>query len=1123
MRPVRLDLDGFASYRQATSIDFTDADYFALVGPTGSGKSTLIDGIVFALYGTAPRWGRAHAIEYALAPTAVRATVRLVFDLGAHRYVVAREVRRVGRTIQQRTTSLERLLDPEDESAGSVVVAADPKAIREEIEHRIIGLSYDDFTQCVVLPQGQFADFLTAKTKDRQDILIKLLGADRYEKIRKAAAARAQEARTRAGMLTHQLESFQDATEEAVHLAHDRVQTLAAAQQAADRLGQELTGARAAAGTAARDLQTARDRHDQLRAIRLPDGLTEARQRAATTRAALQDAQTAAAEAVRTHDGVRADLDAAGDREQTAGRLAAWKELADRQAGQPALAESAAQATARLRARGRALTEAGTAVEKATAAERWTSETLTRHRQAEGELETRLATLTGVTVPADVPVLADRWGAATTARTQAQAEVDAAEAAEQRADEAASAGPAVTTLERALTLAQTLPGRRRAVATAAAAVRTAEQQLEAAAHRLAAAQAAEHGAGHALEQARTRDRARALRADLADGDPCPVCGGTVHDDPAGAGSAAPAGLDADEVATTRAHLEQAQAVVSTARERHAGARDTLTAAQAAHLQAEQRLRENETDLEELDLPPGTPHPPRVPTADAEPAGLRALLTQAQNRAAAVPAARARTRRARAALTRAQQGVDAAEQAGTEIRNALTRTLATLMPLGHDGTHAVDLAQAWQQIAAWAGARAASVRDELATARQQTRAAGQAAGQATKALDLARTQVEGSRAAAHQAEIDADRATRRHDEAAARIADLTRTLTGQPDQADTQAELDRVDALTAAERRAYAQVKAAAAEVKRAQAAATDAEQALTASRGRLREQVQAVHALGPPTLDLDDLPAAWSTLTGWAGDRADILSTRTIPDLAAASTRAQDAVRVAAAALAAQIAEAGLPAVTPLDPTRVQIGFADAAARAQVAHATLGDRNRERRRVGADLQTVTEQATVAETLEKLLRVNNFQKWLAGAALETLVVGASDALRELSGGQFDLTHENGEFYVIDHTDADAMRSVKTLSGGETFQASLALALTLSEHLSSLTTTGRATLDSIFLDEGFGTLDAGSVDVVAATLERLTQADRMVGIVTHVGSLADRVPVRYTVTRDAAGSRVVREDV
>ena len=151
------------------------------------------------------------------------------------------------------------------------------------------------------------------------------------------------------------------------------------------------------------------------------------------------------------------------------------------------------------------------------------------------------------------------------------------------------------------------------------------------------------------------------------------------------------------------------------------------------------------------------------------------------------------------------------------------------------------------------------------------------------------------------------------------------------------------------------------------------------------------------------------------------------------------------------------------------------------------------------------------------------RWLAAAVLDALVVDASASLAELSGGQFELTHKAGEFYVVDHADADSQRSVRTLSGGETFQASLALALALSAQMSSLAAAGAARLDSIFLDEGFGTLDAATLEVVAETLENLAHGDRMVGVITHVPALAELVPVRLLVSRDHRTSTVVREEV
>ena len=82
-----------------------------LVGPTGSGKSTVIDAMAFALYGTVPRWNDKRMVMYALAPTAVRGTVRLVFDVDGVRYVAARELRRTKQGVQVKSARLERLLE----------------------------------------------------------------------------------------------------------------------------------------------------------------------------------------------------------------------------------------------------------------------------------------------------------------------------------------------------------------------------------------------------------------------------------------------------------------------------------------------------------------------------------------------------------------------------------------------------------------------------------------------------------------------------------------------------------------------------------------------------------------------------------------------------------------------------------------------------------------------------------------------------------------------------------------------------------------------------------------------------------------------------------------------------
>ncbi|MGQ0482114.1 MAG: SbcC/MukB-like Walker B domain-containing protein, partial [Pseudonocardia sp.] len=216
-----------------------------------------------------------------------------------------------------------------------------------------------------------------------------------------------------------------------------------------------------------------------------------------------------------------------------------------------------------------------------------------------------------------------------------------------------------------------------------------------------------------------------------------------------------------------------------------------------------------------------------------------------------------------------------------------------------------------------------------------------------------------------------------------------------------------------------------------------------------------------------------------------------------------------------------------LPPARPLVGaarFAGAAARdrARAAATRLRERWTEAARLAAERDAALEAQQVASMLARLLRSDEFPRWLVASALDTLVADASRRLAELSGGQFELTHEAGEFVVVDHADADSRRPVKTLSGGETFQASLALALALSEQLSTLAAAGAARLDSIFLDEGFGTLDEANLEIVATTLENLASlGDRMVGVVTHVPALAERVPVRFMVSRDQRTSSIVRE--
>jgi len=172
---------------------------------------------------------------------------------------------------------------------------------------------------------------------------------------------------------------------------------------------------------------------------------------------------------------------------------------------------------------------------------------------------------------------------------------------------------------------------------------------------------------------------------------------------------------------------------------------------------------------------------------------------------------------------------------------------------------------------------------------------------------------------------------------------------------------------------------------------------------------------------------------------------------------------------------------------------------------------------------LTARGRLARELAGLLRADRFQAYVEEAALRVLAEDASRHLWDLSRERYQFDVQRQEFLVLDHWNGDEKRSVRTLSGGETFLASLALALALAERLPDLGATGAGTaLESLFLDEGFSNLDTETRSMVADALERLHQdGTRMVGIITHDRELAERMPSRITVIKSESGSTLSAE--
>jgi exonuclease SbcC len=1100
MRPVRLDLAGFASFREPAVVDFTDADYFALVGPTGSGKSTVIDAMTFALYGSAPRWGRTNAIADALAPTANRCTVRLVFDIGPTRYVVAREVRRTGRSVAQRNVVLERLLDntgtgaPDEESE---VIAGDLREVNQSIE-RILGLSFSDFCQCIVLPQGQFAEFLQATPRDRQEILLKLLGAGHYEAIGRAATARAALAGEKATVLTAQLGDLVTATQEAETAARAHEVELA---DLAAQVDAALPAIAAVAGQV--DAATAEQRRlieDQslLTGERIPadvsdlqSGLDDAeRQRTGTLDrerdAAEQDtAARSALAAGPSRAGLEATIERHRERAGLIGRRAeveatdrfATKRQAEARAG----VESAEQAVGRARDQ----QDHDRAAQSAAAADH------------EARLQRRRE-LVAVRTPDGIDVLGARTTAARQGLAAAASRRESAETADQQARDALRQAPARGPLEQAvkdLTEQAAAQDRLAAITrthqATTAALTQADGQVDERQQALAAARLAHEQAG----DART---AATLRPHLVAGHACPVCEQTVTTLPP---PLATVELDQakDEVARAERDLAEAQGRLG-----EASRAETATATQLGVLT--EHLDRLDRSLAGLPL--------EVELVRAELAWLDGLVTAADTAAIAFSRARDEERTAAGALDRLGRET-------TEGRNQLLAVHGPLIAAGAPVVDDTDLPAAWVVLTGWASARIADLDENTLPDTQAALSTATAAlADATAALQAGERARQSAQTEHTDAVTAAARAAGEHRTLIDRLAELDAGLAQAPTAEDAAAELELCSRLEMAARDCEQELLAA----RTARTTAERAHATWAAKAGRARTELRAARdrlvPLGAPQIDDTNLAQAWADLLAWAAAQARA-RTEAVPAVTERIEQAEREHQAQVGALRAVVGKHEIDFRTDDPPAVLPARVATALERARSRTRQIAEKRSRSATLTAEMTTAREEQQVAKLLADLLRFDKFPRWLATAALDTLVADASAALSDLSGGQFDLSHDRGEFVVVDHADADSRRSVRTLSGGETFQASLALALALSAQMSTLAAEGAARLDSIFLDEGFGTLDPETLEVVAGTLENLAHGERMVGVITHVAALADRAPVRFAVHRDNRTSTIVRE--
>ena len=1073
-----LEFEAFMAYPKRQEINFdtlNSAGVFLLNGPTGAGKTTILDAICYALYGetSSDRESAKLHSTYA-AHSGTKPRVLLDVTLHGKRLRIDRTpaynkpITRGARKGQMREESAKATLaelapgaDPSDEKAWTPISSSVAEVNRTIAERT--HLTKEQFLKVVLLPQGQFAQFLKSKPKERKELLKKMFPVEHYEQL---FAALTEEAKTA------QQDVAQDENTQRGYLERARAEMLAlqalldaADPDAEEAAGEETSEQLTAESVTAETLDTwiavgiARARETSTREKQEQQRLTDEADR--NTRLLAERAQLQADwreyEQLcerRTRLTERADEHKAQREELAQARAAAplHAQYAQVQAESQALAareqEHSACASA-LEENGRALLAALRDEETSadvTFPEETTFAALPDLEPAEQEtqLEALLDTLRALQKKdaqltdeeAAVAALLKQANALEQDKARAEKTLsDLTAAAEQLAEELAGYSTAdeertlaahlVTEAQQkhdaAQQMQQKLDAASAAVAEAekqnkrtATAEQKAQEKWQASAQQaLAATEEFKN-----LQVLRLAQASSLLARELKDGEPCAVCGSVEHP--------APAQIAEGEQLVERADLDAAKEREDKAHKQartHELAKDRAT---KAHQEASEALAAARTQYETL----AAQGECDVEQTAAQLQQAQTRLAQAQSRVTARDGVLAKVERVRVELQKAQEALrtieGAAVEAQTRHRDAAARCEAT----------AADLAPA----------RAAVGFAQRVEAVEGYRAAHQPLARAVLLLGQAR----------ERHALAAAQAQRLLGESAFESAELVQTAVRTP---------ERVDALEQA---------VAAYELEHARLLEGFGRKAIVAVAARVAAGEQAPDDLQGVREQVEQLRAAAHRLTLREGERESLL-------------RSLQALRGEYAAFRTKTAQR----------------YDRAQMLANLAAAARGD-----------------------TLGGYEHQVDLVSYVLGAEFERILQSASLHLDRMSEGRYGMVFSDhrakgsrsggGLNLEITDTWTGEPREASSLSGGESFLASLSLALGLAEVVQA--NNGGIELDTLFIDEGFGTLDAETLDMVMGTIESLRDSGRTIGLISHVEEMKNRIPAQIVVEKGQNGSSV-----
>lgn len=1080
-----LEFEAFMAYPKRQEINFdtlNNAGVFLLNGPTGAGKTTILDAICYALYGetSSDRESAKLHSTYA-AHSGTKPRVLLDVTLHGKRLRIDRTpaynkpITRGARKGQMREESAKATLaelapgaDPSDEKAWTPISSSVAEVNRTIAERT--HLTKEQFLKVVLLPQGQFAQFLKSKPKERKELLKKMFPVEHYEQLfdalleesKKAQQDVAQDENTQRGYLERAraemlaLQSLLDAVdsdaEEAAEAGEETSENLTTENVTAENVTAETLDAWVAGGVERARKTSVREKQEQQRLTNEADRNTRLLAERAQLQADWREYEQLCERRTRLTE--RADEHKAQREELVQARAAAplhaqytqvhteSQALAARQQEQTACASALDETGHTLLA---ALRDEETSAD-VTFPEETTFAALPDLEPAEQEaqLEALLDTLR-VLQKKDAQ-LTDEEAAAAALLKQANAlELDKSRAektlsdltaaAEQLAEELADYSTAdeertlaahlVTEAQQKHDAAQQM---RQKLDAASAAVAEAEKQSKRTA---TAEQKAQEKWQASAQQAlvateefknlqvlRLAQASSLLARELKDGEPCAVCGSVEHP--------APAQIAEGEQLVERADLDVAKEREDKAHKQartHELAKDRAT---KAHQEASEALAAARTQYETL----AAQGECDVEQSAAQLQQAQTRLAQAQSRVTARDGVLVKVERVQAERQKAQEALrtieGAAVEAQTRHRDAAARCEAAAAQL--------------------APARAAVGFAQRVEAVEGYRAAHQRLARAVLLLGQAR---ERHALAAAQAE-------RLLAESSFESAELVQAAVRTP---------ERVDALEQA---------VAAYELEHARLLEGFGREAIVAVAARAAAGEQAPDDLQGVREQVEQLRAAAHRLTLREGERESMLRSLHVLRGEYAAFRAKTAQRYDRAQMLANLA---------------------AAARGD----TLG---------GYEHQVDLVSYVLGAEFERILHSASLHLDRMSEGRYGMVFSDHRAKGSRSGGGLNLE--------ITDTWTGEPREASSLSGGESFLASLSLALGLAEVVQA--NNGGIELDTLFIDEGFGTLDAETLDMVMGTIESLRDSGRTIGLISHVEEMKNRIPAQIVVEKGQNGSSV-----